>query len=60
MAISRLCIVVLAHINFKGERRAVGSSIRVGRTIFSIVVDLDSEGGRSRAFVWRLLVLLVL
>ena len=51
VATSRLCIVVLVHMNFKGDRRAVGSSIMVGRIIFSIVVGLGCAGGRSRVFV---------
>lgn len=38
-AISRLCVVVLVHRDFRGDRRAVGSSIIEGRRIFSI------EGG---------------
>lgn len=60
MAISRLCIVVFVHMNFWGERRVVGSSIRVGRMIFSIVEGLGFVGSRSRGFVWRPLALLVL
>lgn len=37
MAISKLYIVILVHKCFRGERRAVGISIVVGRMIFSIV-----------------------
>lgn len=60
MAIKRLCVVVLTHISLEGDRRAIGSSIVVGRMIFSIVGGLGFVGGQSHVFVWRLLVLLVL
>lgn len=58
MAISRLCVVVLVHRNFCGDRRAVGRSMMVGRMIFSIGGGLSYVGGLSRGFGWRLLVLL--
>lgn len=60
MATNRLCIVVFVHMSFGGERRVVGSSIRVGRTIFSIVGGLGFVSGQNHGFVWRLLALLVL
>lgn len=52
--------MVFVHRNFWGDRRAVGRSMIVGRIIFSIVGGLGYVGGRSRGFVWRLPVLLVL
>ena len=55
-AIKRLCIVVLVHMDFAGDRRVVGRSMIVGRMIFSIVRGLGCVGDRSRVFVWRLLV----
>lgn len=42
---------MLDHRNFRGDRRAKGSSIVVGRIIFSIVGGLGCVGGRSRVFV---------
>lgn len=48
-------MVVLVHRNFGGDSKAVGSSIIVGRIIFSIVASLSYVGGRSRGCVWRLL-----
>lgn len=53
-------MVVLVHMNFGGDRRAVGSSIMVGKIIFSIVVGLGFVGSQIHVFVWRPLVLLVL
>lgn len=58
MAIIRAWVVVLAHNSFCWDRRAVGASMIVGIMIFSIVGGLGYGGGRSREFVWRLLVLL--
>lgn len=37
MAIRRLWVVVLVHMDFVGDRRVVGSSMIVGKIIFSIV-----------------------
>lgn len=51
VATRRLCIVVLVHRNFWGDRSAVGRSMIVGRMIFSIVEGLSYVGGRSREFV---------
>lgn len=51
MATSRLCIVVFVHTSFGGERRVVGSSIRVGRMIFNIVEGLSFVSDRSHGFV---------
>lgn len=48
-------MVVLVHRNFGGDSRAVGSSMIVGRIIFSIVASSGCAGGRSRGCVWRLL-----
>lgn len=38
-AIRRLCVVVLDHRNFWGDRRVTGRSIIVGSRTFSIVAD---------------------
>lgn len=48
--------MVLVHMNFAGDRRAVGKSIIVGRIIFSIVEGLGCVGDQSHVFVQRLLV----
>lgn len=44
-------MVMLVHKSFWGDNRAVGSSIIVGRRIFSIVRDLSCGGDRIRGFV---------
>lgn len=52
--------MVFVHMSLGGERRVVGSSIRVGKMIFNIVGGLGFVSGRSHEFAWRPLILLVL
>lgn len=51
-----LCVVVLVHRSFGGDRRVVGRSMIVGMIIFSIVGGLGCVSGQSRGFGLRLLV----
>ena len=39
--------MVLVHMDFAGDKRAVGKSMIVGRMIFSIVEGLGCVGGQS-------------
>ena len=48
--------MVLVHMDFAGDKRAVGKSMIVGRMIFSIVEGLGCVGGQSHVFVQKLLV----
>lgn len=46
VAITRLCSNVVGHSHFLGVSQVVGTSIKVGIRIFSIVTGLGLEGGR--------------
>lgn len=52
----RLWARVVGHSHFAGTSQVVGTSMRVGRRIFSIVGGLGSVDGRSRGFGRSLLV----
>lgn len=55
-AIIRLCRSVVGHNHLAGTIQIVGTSIRVGIKIFSIVGDLGFGGGQIRGFEQWLLV----
>ena len=57
-AIIRLCASVVGHSHLAGVSQAVGTSISVGISTFSIVADLGFVGGRCHGFEqWLLAVL---